>query len=720
MTFGVSSTLARGDRGFTFPLRMSLRSFRLGATFLALVSGAPLLAQVPPPAAPPRAAPAVPAAVPAGAPAPAGATRTDEDMVNQIMLPDADIDTVLNVLEQLTDRIIIRPQQLTTATYNLKIKKPVTKAEAIVAIETALAINGIGLSPLGEKFLKVVNIQQVRQEAPEMLTGSAFERPASGKAATKLFQLEFARANEIAPLLAGMLNALYGGPVILQNANAMLITDSISNLQRVEVMLQHVDRPVMAGMKPKFYQLRDAKASDLVSKLRGILTGTLQTQLGTATTYSADDRTNQIILVTDPRQHAFFDDLIDRLDRKADPNTRNDVIYLKHAKATDVVNVLSRIISGQTSAMQRQGTGSVRPGQTPTPATPAPAPGAPPQPAIVSASNAGSAEGSNEFSSLMTVVNDDRSNSVVVFGTADDIRLVRALIDKLDIVLAQVRIEVVIAEVTVDDQHASGISALGLKVEGDKLVGFSGATTGASVASGTVTRATGTNTITGPWDLAAEISINTTPRTRDNVITTVPTIVTSHGKQAKFFNGETRPVVTGTIQSAAGVSTGLASSSTVTQQSIGTTLTVTPFIGADGSVQLDMVQSVEDVIGEVLVDQNKQYVIGRRESTNYVTAKSGDIIVISGFRKNSKLKSTSRLGPIPILGDIFGSRSRGETKSELVFFLRPTVLANSPAIDNADALRRIDAWPSRDEVRREIDPNYVAPPKSALDRLLSK
>jgi general secretion pathway protein D len=695
---------------------MTSRSARFVFALLVLFGGWSTHAQTPANQAAASAAPAAPAARP---PAPGG-----DDMVNQLMLPDTDIDTVLTALEQLTGRIVIRPQQLVTATYNLKIKKPVTKAEAIVAIETALALNGIGLAPLGDKYLKVVNLQQVRQEAPEMLTGSAFEQPASGKAATKLFQLEFARAPEIQPLLAGMLNPLYGGPILLQNANSLLITDSISNLQRVEALLQHVDKPLTAGMRPKFYALRDAKASDLVTKLRGIITGTLQQQLGTATSYSADDRTNQIILITDPRQYAFFDDLIDRLDRKADPNTRNDVIYLKHAKATDVVNVLSKIISGQTTALQRQSGGSVRPGQNPAqPVAPGTPPGTAPQPVaptIVSATNAGSAEGANEFSALMTVVNDDRSNSVVVFGTADDIRLVRALIDKLDIVLAQVRIEVVIAEVTLDDQYTSGISALGLKLEGDKLVGFSGSTTGASATGGTVTRPGGATIVSGPWDLAAEIAISTTPRKRKNAITTVPTIVTSHGKQAKFFNGETRPVVTGTIQSAAGVSTGLASSSTVTQQQIGTTLTVTPFIGIDGSVQLDMVQSVEDVIGEVLVDQNKQYVIGKRESTNYVTANSGDIKVISGFRKNSSLKSSSRLGPIPFIGDLFGSRSQGTTNSELVFFIRPTVLTNTPAIDNADALRRIDAWPSRDEVRRELDPSHVMPKKSVLETLLPK
>jgi general secretion pathway protein D len=650
-----------------------------------------------------------PPAPAASAPAPAAAKSGDE-MVNQLMLPDADIDTMLTALEQLTGRMIIRPQQLTTATYNLKIKSPVTKAEAIVAIETSLALNGIGLSPLGDKYLKVINLQVVKQEAPELITGSAFAQPATGKPAAKIFQLEFARAQEVQAQIAGSLNPLYGGAVVLQTANALLITDSISNLQRAELLLQTIDKPFTAGTKPKFYQLRDAKASDLVNKLRGIITGPLQQQMGTATSYSADDRTNQIILITDPRQHAFFDDLIERLDRKADPNTRTEVIYLKHAKATDVVNVLSKIISGTTTALQRQGSASVRPGQAPTPATPA----APAAPTVVSASNASNAEGANEFSALMTVVNDDRSNAVVVFGTADDIRLVRALIDKLDIVLPQVRIEVVIAEVTLDDQSASGISALGLKVDGDKLIGFSGSTVGASVSNATIKRPGAT----GPWDLAAEISLNTTPRKRQNAITTVPTVVTSHGKQAKFFNGETRPVVTGTIQSAAGVSTGLASSSTVTQQQIGTTLTVTPFIGVDGAVQLDMVQSVEDVTGEVLVDQNKQYVIGRRESTNYVSAKSGDIIVISGFRKKSKLSSASRFGPIPIIGDLIGSRSKGDTMSELVFFVRPVVLANNPSVDNAEAMKRIDGWPSRDEVKKEIDPRFVPPKKSLLEKIL--
>ncbi|MES2696846.1 MAG: secretin N-terminal domain-containing protein [Verrucomicrobiota bacterium] len=679
------------------------------------------LAQNPPPLPtnPPAQGPNAP--TPAAAPGqptrmqPAVTPAPGDDEV-RLMLPDADIDTVITTLENLTGRIVLRPQQLQTTTYNIKIDKRIPKAEAILAIETVLALNNLGLSALGDRFLKLVNLQSVRQEAPEMISGSAFDYPASGRAATKLFQLEFARAQEVSGLLTNMLNPFYGNPVPLLAANALLITDSISNLQRVEKVLEQLDRPNLSGMKPKFYPLSEVKASDVVNKIRAVLTGSLQQQIGGGVSFSADDRTNQIILVADPRQYPFFDDLIERLNQRADPNMRNDVINLKHAKSKEVVDVIGNIIRGQATAA-RQNSGSVRPGMMPTPAAPA-VPGAPPAPtpvAISAATNSG--DGSNEFSSLMTVVSDDRSNSVVVSGTADDIRLVRSLIDKLDITLAQVRIEVVIAEVSLSDASSTGISELGLVLQGDKLVGFSGVLSESSfvTSNGTLTRPGAS----GAWDLAATIAIKATPRKSNSTIMSVPAIVTSHGKKAKVFNGETRPVITGTVQSGVGGGTsGLASSSTVTQQQIGTNLTVTPFIGIDGSVQLEILQTVEEVTERVEIDGNQQYVIGRRETESYVTAKSGEIIVLGGFQKTIDRKSSSRLGPIPFLGDLFGSRSKERGRQELIFFLRPYVLTNNAAVDNVETLKRLERLPTRDDIKQQLYPDYKPANPSALDKVL--
>ena len=360
--------------------------------------------------------------------------------------------------------------------------------------------------------------------------------------------------------------------------------------------------------------------------------------------------------------------------------------------------------------------------QQPMPGAPQ-QPGQPGQPNVVSASAANNpnldqiASGANEFSALMTVVNDNRSNSVVVFGTSDDIRLVRELVDKLDIVLAQVRIEVVIAEVTLDDNHQSGISALGLKLDGDKLVGFSGAYGAAlSIANGVITRPGAS----GPWDLAAEISIGTTPRKTNSAIISTPAIVTSHGKKSFISTGEKRPIITGTISSAAGATTGIAQQSQTTLTPITTRIEVTPFIGIDGSVQLDIKQTVEDVTGEVIIDNNSQPVIGTRETESYVTAKSGQVIVLGGFQKKIDLKTTSRIGPIPILGDIFGSRRRDNFRQELIFFLRPTVLVNDPAVDNSETLKRVEQLPTRDLIKQQLDPTYKIPEKSVLDRILPK
>jgi len=677
-------------------------------------------------------APTRPAAT-AAAPA-----NPDTEMINELKLPDADIDTVLSTLEMLTGRTVLRPAALQTATYNLKISRPLPKSDAILYIETVLALNNIGVSPLGDHALVVSQLQATRYSTPEMITGSAFDLPPSGKIATKIFLLDFMRVAEFIPMLQqGILNPNLGPPVQLQGANAALVTDSVSNLQRIEALLKLVDKPNPAGLTPKFYPLHNANATALVGKLNGMFGGTLRQQLGQNLTFNADDRTNQIVLFADPRQYPTFDDLIEKLDAEADPQTRNDVIYLKHAKALDVVTTLQRIISGQTTAAQRANSQSVRPGQgIVQPVNPAAPPGVAPAPtpaaAIVSAAGASpdtsGNSGSNEFSSFMTVANDDRSNSVVVSGTRNDIRLIKDLIEKLDVVLAQVRIEVVIAEVTLDDNHTSGISALGLQLSGDRLVGFTGTAAGIGVAgsaTGNTTSSVATiSPLGGPGslgrslDLSGFISLSTTPLKSNTTILSVPAIVTSHGKQAKFFDGETRPVVTGSTNtpSATGTAT---TSSQVTQQQIGTTLTVTPFIGADGIVNLDIVQDVSDVTGTVTVDGNTQYIIGDRQTTSNITAKSGEIYVMGGYQKKTDSKSTSRLGPIPFLGDLFGTRNSDKFHQELIFFLRPTVLTNTPA-DNEEAMKRVDKLDTKDAIRSQLDPNYVPPKKSVLEKIFSK
>lgn len=696
----------------------------LAALLLVVVDAHAQAPGGPLPQTPPlRALPAQPV-TPATRPGlPVGSNTDDEPVL--LKLPGADIDTVLSALHIYTGKIILHPSALPTAPggFNLTISRPIPKSEAIRYIETILALNNIAVIPMGSDALKVVPLTQARIEAPQLIQGSTLGLPPSSKIASKLFELKFLRVQEFQQMLGTITNPNFGQAVPLPNANAILVTDTISNLQRIETLLKQVDKPDTEGLEPRFYALHHAKASDVVNKLHAILTGAIQQQLGQITTYTADDRTNQIVLITDPRQFPLFDRLISKLDVESDPNTRNDVIYLKHAKAADVVQVLVRIIQGQSQAAQKLGGPEAQLQPTPT-ATSAGQPARPAIPAIISGTGANNpalaAGGTNEFSPFVTVVNDDRSNSIVVSGTVDDIRLIDQLVKKLDIVLAQVQIEVVIAEVTLDNNHQSGIDQLGLELSGDKLVGFSLAGgTGSPVTIG----GTGSNslaTITrnnGNLDLAGLISLGTYPRKTNTTILTIPSIVTSHGKKATIVDGETRPVITGS-SNYAGAGAQPITSSQVTQLQIGTTLTVTPYIGNDGSVQLDIQTELSNVSSTVTIDGNTQYVIGTRKTDSYITAKSGDIIVMGGFRQDQDIKNSNRLGGIPIIGDLLGSRKKDVSHQELIFFLRPTVLTNNPKIDNARTMKRVDQLPTKNEIKEALDPNYVAPKKSLLDRIL--
>lgn len=625
-------------------------------------------------------------------------TSQSSDSVGPILLRDESVDQVLALLERWTGKTILRPQTMPTGTITLTLRDSVTKTEAIQAVETLLNLNGIAVTPLGARFLKATPLNLAKSEAPEFIEGSTLGLTPSGRVASKLFQTTFLRIGEFMPQIAGLLNPAAGSPpVIFEKSNSALITDSVSNLQRIESLIAKLDQPMLAGLQPKFYTLHFAKASDVVNKIRTIFTGPLQSQIGSATNFNADDRTNQLILVCDPRQHAFFDELVAKLDVKSDPNTRNEVIYLKHAAAKDVASILSLLVSGQNNASKSSGQDALRPlvqsGSAPTPAAigPAPMPTASSAPALATLNLP--LDSSNQFSPLLTILPEERSNSIVVSGTVDDVRLINDLVAKIDILLAQVRIEVVIAEVTLSDNATSGISALGLQILDGKLVGFNGSGPGFSVTDATFSA--------GTTDLSAAIGLTTTPRKSNAIILSQPNIMTTHNKEGIIFVGETRPTISSYLNDSTGNAGGLGGyRSTVGQQKIGIKLTVKPLIGTDGSVQLEIKQVVEDILGEITIDGNPQPRIGNRETESFVSARSGEIIVIGGLQRTSKSKSTSRLGPIPILGDLFGTRTRENTRTDLVFFLRPTVLTNTPE-DNVTALDQVNRFPK--DQRRQVE-----------------
>ena len=666
-------------------------------------------AQVAPaPAAAPAASPAPVAGVVAAVPLPG---LSGSDQVGPVILRDETIAQVLDLMQRWTGKSILRPNALPASVYTLSLPASITRDEALLAIETLLNLNGIAVIQQGDKFLKVVPNLVAKAESPTLLTGSTLTLPPSGRIATKIFTLKHANAQEFILQITSSLNTtLASPPVYFGRNNAFLITDSITNLQKIEKLVAELDRPQLDLVVTKSYTLKNAMATDLVNKLTAMLrtqavaSGGAPFRLSTGTTFLADERTNRVLLMGSADQHDFFDKLIETLDQKSNPNTKTDVIFLRHADAQQVATLVTSLVTGQTTAAARAGNTvrSATVNRTPTPVA-APVAGA--------AGATTSQMGADEFSSNLTVLPDVRSNSVVVSGTNDDLRLLHDLIDKVDIVLPQVRIEVVIAEVKLSDNESNGFSTLGLTVQNGKLVGIGGSGAGFGVTGIPVTPVnpvlnTGQTIVNpaqgslapGTNSLSATIGLVTTPRKGDLKILSVPAITTTHNKEATLFVGESRPVITG---SSVAATTGQVTS-TVSQRDIGITLKVLPLIGKDGAVQLQISQSVEDILGSTILDGNDQPIIGRRTTDSYVSAMSGEIVVLGGLQRTVTTKSTSRLGPIPIIGDIFGSSTNLEEKQELVIFLRPYVL-NSSAVDNLDALSRVANSANGTEVKKIID-----------------
>lgn len=687
-----------------------------------------------------------------------------ETMIGPIKFGDITIDAALEMLERWSGRSVLRPTGLPATSLSFSLNQKLTREEARQALETLLSMNGIAVTPLGDKFLKVVPLASARSEAPPLIEGSTLGMIASGQVYTKLFQLKFLRAADFISQITSVLQPAVGAsPVLFDKSNAAMITDTLSNLQRIEILISQLDQPSLDGVSTKFYKLHHSSATDVVNKLHALLTGTAGERIGTNTSYQADDRTNQVILLSDPRQYPFFDELIAKLDGEGESSTKQEVIQLKHANAPDVATLLSQLVTGQNSANSRGGAGGQTNALRRQNATGAALGGnnnTRTQSSGVStanrtqngsqttgnrtqqgggnnagnnaASNAGNNAGGGgnnpgfvspaitafnlalsslqnapqEFSSILTVVADERSNSLVVSGTADDIRLIKEVVGKLDILLAQVRIEVIIAEVSLTDSAATGIESLGLVVQANKIVGFSGSTPGINITDGLAT-----NAADGSLNLSGTLGLTTTPRKSNANILSQPNIVTTHNREATIFSGEQRPYIssfqTGTnVGNNAGTS--FAGTSSVTQQKIGITLTVKPLIGNDGSVQLEITQNVDDILGEVTLDGNPYPIIGSRQTESFVSVKSGEIIVLGGLQRKAQSKTTSRLAGIPILGDILGKRGRENTRTDLVFFLRPTILTNTEA-DNIEALARLKGSPQQKDVEAALRGTAAAP-----------
>lgn len=604
-----------------------------------------------------------------------------EEMAPLILRGDT-ADSVLALLEKLTGRSVLRPQSLPNPPFNFTSQRPMSVEERIVALESLLSLNGIAVIKQSDLFLRVVPVASITGRTPTFVEGDLMDLPDTGGIFTKVFALNFLTSAEFQPLVQPFLTPGTGQIFLFEKANTALVSDTMVNLKRIDKILQQVDQPSNPNVIVKFYDVEYAIASEVVQQVEAIISSGYSKYLNPNSTIRADDRTNQIIVVTHPSNLPVIEQFIDEIDSDKGLTIFNEVVPLRHGDAAEITGILNEIISGQADddgpevqVRPRAQTGAAQ-GQQAQPSQPQPAPSV----TVVTSSRAGGDDYGLQFSDKLTIVADERSNSLIVTGTKRDIEQAKQLIEKIDVLLPQVRVDVVIAEVSLNSGDESGIRAFGFNYAGDWDQSY---ITG--INSGRISLTPfGENAGINPTSLSMNMVFNIA-KTNNNIrLINVPTIVTTHNQEATIIVGESRPVITGSQSDITG---GTFTRSTVQYRDIGIELTVTPLIGSDGSIQMQIDQTVDNLGGSVDIDGNEQPIITRRQATSYLTVSDGELITLAGFQEAFTDESENQvgiLGEIPILNLLFQPRSNSYRQQELIFFIRPKILRTSgEAYDDA-------------------------------------
>lgn len=599
-----------------------------------------------------------------------------EAIIGELVLVEDSADQVLKLLEQMTDKIILRRQDLPASKFTFNSRGAISQREAVLALESLLTLNGIMLTDMGGRFMKAVPATSVNTHVPALIAGSTLELDPSQQIYAKLFKFDYLNAEQAGAPLVQNLVSQNSSVVPFPKSNALLITDALINLQRIEKILADTDQPQAVRENIEFIKLEFIQSAEMEERIENLIEGPLKSYLEGNTSVTADERTNQLILVTHPGNLNIIMDVIDSLDVDAAPLTASEVFQLRQAKAEEVVPIIEDIISGQEEGREEdakvareneanRGTNNNNSGSNSPPGM------------NTNASAASSsfieANSSLQFSNFVGLSADERTNSIVAYGTHQDLKTLKELIEKIDIPLPQVLIEAIITQVTLNEKQTSGLNSFSFLYNGASRT-FDSIATG--TASG-ITFTGGKISLDNPNDFQLTTDITPTNTDSDTRVLSAPRIVVSHNEEGIINVSRSQPIITGSTTS--GISNTLNSRSSIEYRDIGIKLSVTPLIGADGTVQMVIEQTIENVIENIKIDNNDQPIIGVREATSTISVKDGEIIVLGGLQENTNTDSNNYMplfGRLPVIRNILGGSTDDYERTEVIIFIRPTVLQN--------------------------------------------
>ena len=271
------------------------------------------------------------------------------------------------------------------------------------------------------------------------------------------------------------------------------------------------------------------------------------------------------------------------------------------------------------------------------------------------------------------VLNTDGStNSLIAFGTPDQIEHVRHLLRELDVPYQQILLE---AQVMALSKSAS--KALGIDWSWSTFPQPS--TSSSSTTTSVTTTYFPIGLVTGgdgkQYSMGVNATLNALITKGDGKLLARPNLLTFNGNKGTIFVGDQLPVVTPNA-----TTTGGAVTYTTEYKNAGITLSYVPRINEDGQISASVfveVSTPASITLDVGGQKTTAYQITTRSAQTHVRMKDGDTLVIGGLISNSEIKSLNKvplLGDLPILGKLFQSVSKSKNETEVVIFLKAKVV----------------------------------------------
>jgi len=663
-----------------------------------------------------------------------------------INMRDVDVRAFANDAAKVTGRTMIVDGRVNQKV-SVASQRPLSRSEYFEVFLSTLRANGLVAIPIQGGY----RIQPIEGAAtqPTRVTRNSRSNNQFVTEIVRLRNLDAPGALEtVRPLISPQ-----GSVTANKNANSLVIVDFADNIRRIRQLLGSIESSssAVAGPDTQTVYLKNAGPREIAQSL---------SQLGAAgesgVSVSALDSASAILLRGNPAAVARFARLVRELDSRAEAGTEIRVYWLEHADAEQLLPVLQQLVGQPVSepssapdfvkSQQGEGTGA---GST--------SPGQPP----VAQASANSGTGIVRRGPAV-VARYTGTNAIIIAANADAQRQLGEVIRQLDTRREQVLVEAIIVEIGDDAAKKLGVQfllagknapflATNYSNAEPSIATVAGAIANYRLGRQTSTSADGNITTTfdsplgsGVTDAAVQSVLAATggfggglvklagstlfgaiinavkSDTASNILST-PSIMTLDNQEAKMLVGQEVPVTTGEKLS----SNFDNAFRTVERQNVGVQLDVKPQVNSSGSIKLFIRQEVSSIAGPVS-SRSTDLVLNKREFKTVLTVDDGDILAIGGLideNERRTLEKVPLLGDIPVVGQLFRSRSRTKSKTNLMVFIRPTIIRSREDaraltaqrygyIRNEQVKRNPDEEPSLDSLVRDY--MGAVPPAPAL------